>query len=73
MSKVERGLSKGLDTEMQGDVSGEAVGSHREGLALCAKESHGIFQGGFRKALTPEVKEQTRVLYNIQTPAGTGM
>lgn len=44
MSKVERGFSKCLDTEMQGDMSREAVGSNREGLALCVKESHGIFQ-----------------------------
>lgn len=44
MSEAERGFSKCLDTEMQGHVSGEAVGSNREGLALCAKESHGIFQ-----------------------------
>ena len=44
MSKVERGFSKCWDTELQGDVAGEAVGSNREGLALCAKEPHGIFQ-----------------------------
>lgn len=71
--KVERGFSKCLDTEMQGDVVGKAVGSNHEGLALYAEELHGIFQGGIRKALTPEVKEQIGILYNMQKLAETEM